>query len=197
MESQQTTEEGGQDSALDTSLLNVLPVEPAPIPETVLPGTPPVIPVPVLGAMLPNVPPVIPVPTPAPVVALPVVLPAAPAVAPPHPQPGNVWLAATDLVIADDGRLQQSAQSPEVGKYISKTVRSVSLKVFFIDAFPDPVKQNDWLTQSLVTVLRDQAKTDQVAHQVNLRAQQDRQYMSALISMVCCWAGTPFCWFDF
>jgi hypothetical protein len=191
--SQQPIEEGNQDSALDMALLNVLPIVSAPIPETMPPGAPPIVSVPVLHPTLPDVAPVIPAPVPAPVVILPAVLPAAL----PLPQPGNTWLAATNLIIGDDGRLQQSAQSPEISKYISKTVRLASLKVFFIDAFPDPVKQNDWLTQSLVTVLQEHAKTDQVAHQVNLRAQQDHQYMTALMSMVCCWADAPFCRLDF
>jgi hypothetical protein len=109
----------------------------------------------------------------------------------PSTQPGNIWLAATNLVVGDDGRLQQSAQSPEINRYISKTVRLANLKVIFVDAFPDLQKQNDWLSQSLVTVLKDQAKTDRVACEVNLRVQQDHQYMSALISMVRFWYVSP------
>jgi hypothetical protein len=99
---------------------------------------------------------------------------------------------ATNLVAGDDGRLQQSAQSPEINKYISKTVRLANLKVFFVDAFPDLQKQNDWLSQSLVTVLQDQARTDRVAYEVNLHVQQDHRYMSALISMVRFWYPSLF-----
>lgn len=166
------------------------PVVPAPIsvPVIPVPVPAPVDPVPVPAPVIPVPAPAVLVPIPAPVDVLqPAVLPAAPALPPPLPQPGNVWLAATNLIVGENGQLQQSAQSPEISKYISKIVRSASSKILFIDAFPGPEKQYDWLTQSLASVLQDQAKTDRVAYEVNLRAQGDQQYLLALISMVCCW----------
>jgi hypothetical protein len=111
-----------------------------------------------------------------------------PAVNPPPPQ---AWLDATNLIFGDDGRLLQSFQSPEINKYISKAVRLVNLKVFFTNAFPEPATQSDWLCQCLVNVLQDQALKDQVAHQVNLRAQQDNRYLRSLISMVCYRLSAP------
>ena len=174
MQSQPPIEEDVQDTALDIAPPNIPPVVSGPVPETTLP----------------DVPPVTTVPIPAQVTDLPAA-PALATVAPPLAQPGNTWLVATNLVPRDDGRLKQSDQSPEINKYISKMVRLGNLKVFFVDAFPNPEKQNNWLAQSLVTVLQDQAKTDRVAHEVNLRAQQDNRYMSALISMVRCSANPP------
>ena len=136
------------------------------------------------------VPPIVPAPVLTPNAVLPAVQPVPPApttIMPPILQPGNNWLAATDLVVGGDNRLQQSAQSPEISKYVSKTVRVASLKIFFVDAFPDPEKQTEWLSESLASVLQDQARTDRVAYKVNLRAQQDNQYVNALISMVRRW----------
>ena len=63
-------------------------------------------------------------------------------------------------------------------------VRLANSNIFFIDAFPCLKMQTKWLSESLVTVLQDQARTDLTAREVNLRAQQDNRYMSALISMV-------------
>lgn len=103
---------------------------------------------------------------------------------PADPLPLNNWSAVTNLVTRDDGRLQQSAQSREISKYISKTVRLANLKVFFVDAFPDLETQNIWLSESLVSVLKDQAQTDDVAREVDLRAKNDPWYMPALIRMV-------------
>lgn len=136
----------------------------------------------------PTVAPVVPTFVPAPTTVLPTVPHPAPtpaAVPAPLLQPGNNWAPATDLVTRDDGRLLQTAQSREINKYISKTVRLANMKIFFVDAFPDPEKQNNWLSGCFVTVLEDRAQTDNVAREVNLRARQDPQYMSALISMVC------------
>lgn len=138
-------------------------------------------------AISPGVPPVVPVPILAPVVVPPIVLPPAPTLAtvpPPLPPPQNVWHAATQLVIGDNGRLQQSTQSAEIRKCISKAVRLAHSNIFFTDAFPSLEVQNRWLSQSLTTVLQDQAQTDLVVRDINLRAQQDNRYMSALISMV-------------
>ena len=42
-----------------------------------------------------------------------------PAINPPLP---CAWLDATNLIFTEDGRLLQSHQSPEINKYISKTV---------------------------------------------------------------------------
>ena len=103
------------------------------------------------------------------------------AIGPPPPQ---AWLDATNLVFGEDGRLLQSSQSPEINKYISKAVRLVNLKIFFINSFPDPAIQSDWICQSLINILQDKAQRDPVAHQVNLRAQQDNQYLRSLLSMV-------------
>ena len=90
--------------------------------------------------------PIIPVPFPAPVI----------------PPPGNIWPAATYLVVARDGQLRQSAQSPEISKCISKAIRLANSNIFFINAFPNLQVQNEWLGQSLITVLQDQARTDLV-----------------------------------
>ena len=98
--------------------------------------------------------------------------------------PPPIWPTVTHLIVGDDSRLQQSVQSAEISKCISKAVQLANLNIFFIDAFPSLQVQNQWLSQSLVTVLQDQAQTDLVVREVNLRAQQDNQYMSALISMV-------------
>ena len=138
-----------------------------------------------LGTLPLTVMPVVPVffPTPAadpPTLADPAPAPAAVLL----PQPGNNWLGATNLVARDDGRLLQTGQSREINRYISKAVRLMNLKIFFVDAFPDLETQNNWLSECLVTALKDQAQTDNVAREVNLRAQQDHQYMSGLISMV-------------
>ena len=165
------------------------------VPNAITPTPPPAAPVP--SATSPSIPPAVlvldMVPRPAPLTTPPPTptQPTVPPPPPPRPQShsstaGNVWLPATNLVTGGDGRLQHSRQSPELNKYLSKTIRSISLKVFFIDAFPSLEKQNEWLGQSLVAVLQDQAKTDQVACEVNMRAQQDGRYMSGLLSMVCC-----------
>ena len=111
-----------------------------------------------------------------------------PAINPPPPQ---AWLDATNLVFGEDGRLLQSYQSPEINQYISKAVRLVNLKIFFVNAFPEPAIQSDWICQSLITTLQDQAARDPVAHQVNLRAQQDNRYLRSLISMVCYRLSAP------
>jgi len=114
-----------------------------------------------------------------------VVPPLIPALAtPPLPGPGNVWPAATHLVVGGDGRLRQSVQSTEISRCISDAVRLASSNIFFIDAFPSLHVQNQWLHQSLITILRDQGQKDPVVHEVDLRARQDNRYMSALISMV-------------
>ncbi|KAF9787518.1 hypothetical protein BJ322DRAFT_1019918 [Thelephora terrestris] len=154
---QSPIEGNSQDAELDNVQPSVSPDVLAPLPDTAMPGAPPVVLALVPDTALPGAPPqaVIPVPVLTPTVALP---PAA--VAPLFPQPVNIWLAATNLIVGEDGRLQQSSQSPEISKYISKTVRLASLNIFFVDAFPDPEKQSTWLSQSLVAVLRDQAKTD-------------------------------------
>jgi len=104
----------------------------------------------------------------------------------PLPSPGTIWPEITCLVVGDDGRLQQSTQSTEIGRCISDAVRLASSNIFFINAFPSLQVQSQWLSQSLIAVLRDQAQTDLVVREVNLRAQQDSKYMSALISMVRC-----------
>jgi len=120
-------------------------------------------------------------------IPVPVVPPSAPAqvtVPPPLPQPGNVWPAATDLVVEDNGRLRQSAQSADISRCISKAVRLANSNIFFVNMFPSLQEQTKWLSQSLVTILQDQAQTDFVVREVNSRAQQDNRYMSALISMV-------------
>ena len=98
--------------------------------------------------------------------------------------PPPIWPAVTHLIMGDDSRLQQSVQSAEISKCISKAVKLANLNIFFINAFLSLQVQNQWLSQSLVTVLQDQAQTDLVVCEVNFRAQQDGQYMSALISMV-------------
>jgi len=108
-------------------------------------------------------------------------------VPPPLPQPGNTWSAATNLVVGDNGQLRQSAQSNDISKCLSRAVRLANSNIFFIDAFPNLKTQNKWLSESLVTVLQDQAQTDLAVREVNLRAQQDNRYMSALISMVRHW----------
>ena len=41
----------------------------------------------------------------------------------PLPQPKNVWPAATHLVVGDDGRLQQLAQSSEIRNCVSMAIR--------------------------------------------------------------------------
>ena len=139
-----TTPVDGQDIAFDT--------------------TPPVIPLTVLvpGTIPPAIPPTVSVHVPAPYVTPPILplVPVLAAVRPPLPQPGNIWLAAPYLVVGKDGQLKQSAQSPEINKVISKTVQLANLKVLFVDAFPDLEKQNDWLSQPLVTILKDQARVD-------------------------------------
>ena len=40
----------------------------------------------------------------------------------PLPQPGNVWPAATHLVVGDNGQLQQSAQSSEIRNCVSMVI---------------------------------------------------------------------------
>jgi len=135
------------------------------------------------------VPPVVSTPVPTPGIVPPIVPPLVPALAtvlPSLPQPGNTWPAVTHLVVGDDGRLQQSAQNPEINKCISKAVRLMHSKIYFDNAFPGLEDQNKWLSESLSTVLQDQARTDLVVREVNFRAQQDRSYMSALLSMVRC-----------
>ena len=135
------------------------------------------------------VPQVVPVPIPA-AAGLPTIPPLAPAqvtIPPLLPQPGNVWLVATDLVVGDNGRVLQSAQSAEVNRCISKAIRLATSNIFFVNVFPSLQEQTQWLTQSLVTILQDQAQTDLVVYKVNLHAQQDNRYMSALISMVRHW----------
>ena len=114
-------------------------------------------------------------------------------VPPPSPllQPGNVWPAATHLVVGDDGRLQQSAQSSEICNCVSMVIRRANSNIFFVNAFPNLQTQNEWLGQSLTTVLQDQAQMDLIVHEVNLRAQQDSRYMTSLISMVQCQAVYP------
>ena len=131
------------------------------------------------------IPPAVPVSILTPGAVPPTIPPEAPTLAMvPPPQPGNIWSAATVLVRGENGQLQQSGQSAEIIKCISKAVRLANSNLFFINAFPDLQTQNKWLSQSLVTVLQCEAQTDPVVCEVNLRAQQDNQYMYALISMV-------------
>jgi len=140
-----------------------------------------------LNTALPAVPPAAPVPTLALATVPPIVLPPAPApgvAPPPLLQLQNTWSTDTDLIVGDDGRLQQSAQSTEIGKCISKAVRLANSNIFFVDAFPSPQLQSQWLSQSLTAVLQDQARMDPVVHKVNARAQQDDRYMASLVSMV-------------
>lgn len=112
-------------------------------------------------------------------------------VSPPLLQFENTWPATTNLIVGDDGRLRQSSQRVEIDTCISKAVRLANTNIFFTDAFPNLQVQNEWLSKSLITVLRDQARMDPVIREVNLRAQQDDGYMSALISMVCSWFSSP------
>jgi len=109
-------------------------------------------------------------------------------VAPPLP---HVWPAVTHLVTGDDGRLQQSAQNAEINKCISKAIRLAHSKIYFDDAFPNLEVQSQWLGESLITVLRDQARTDLVIREVNRRAELDKRYRSALVSMVRCRHPSP------
>lgn len=131
-----------------------------------------------------TIPPVDPVPVSTSTTVLPDSPPPALALAAFPPLLPHVWPADTDLVVGEDNRLQQSAQSPEINKCISKAVRLANSKIFFDNAFPNLEDQNKWVTESLVAVLRDQAKTDLVVREVNLRAQQDKQYLASLVSMV-------------
>jgi hypothetical protein len=116
-----------------------------------------------------------------------VVLPPTPGLArvsPPLLQSGNIWSVTTNLIFGDDGRPRQSSQRVGIDTCISKAIRLANSNIFFTDAFPNLQVQNEWLSKSLIAVLRDQARMDPVIREVNLRAQQDDGYMSALISMV-------------
>ena len=165
MQPKRTSKEDNNEDTVPTSttftLLPTAPVQDAMLPAALVPGTMPPATPPTTSELIPP-----------PVAMQPIILPPAQ----PHPQShpssttGNIWLAATNLVTGNDGRLQQSRQSPELSKYLSKTTQLANLQIFFTDAFPNLEKQRDWLAQSLVEVLQEQAKTDQVAYKVDLRA---------------------------
>ena len=105
--------------------------------------------------------------------------------------PLQAWLDATNLVFGEDGHLLPSCQSPKINQYIPKAIHLVNLKIFFINTFPKPAIQSNWICQSLIQVLQDQAAKDPVAHQVNLHTQQDNRYLCSLLSMVCFKLSAP------
>lgn len=95
-----------------------------------------------------------------------------------------MWPAVTDLVAGENGRYQQSDQTPEIQACLRATVRRANGNLVFLDAFPDPHCKAQWLGESLVIELNERRGGSPSMAAVDDRARTDAQYFNQLLHMV-------------
>jgi hypothetical protein len=98
--------------------------------------------------------------------------------------PPTTWTPATDLVVKEGKKPQQSLQHSDIRQCISEAVNRATMNLFFVHPFPDVDTRNSWLQESLAQELTSRSRTNLFLREVNLRAKVDAVYFGQLFSMV-------------